>query len=174
MQSRFGQTLPLRTWKTLICEAGDAEGAGLRVTEDGSQAGKTSSETGHLPDEAIVIRGGVMKVGDLRVSAEKYEARYPGHYALSFWSWVGLTTAEIAQKVGDKLPHPVLRESTALRIRSQILSDKNPATLVKTGDPGHYTLPLPSPLNDDDLALIGQTFDPPKPNPVARPRGRNA
>jgi hypothetical protein len=113
-----------------------------------------------------------MRGSDLRVSAEKYEAKYPGRYALSFWSRPGLTAAQIAQQVGsNKLPHPKLRKSTATRIRGLVMSDGGQPVLVQTGDPDHYTLPLPTPLNDDDLDLIASAFDPPEPNPVAMPSG---
>lgn len=71
-----------------------------------------------------------------------------------------------------KLPHPKLRKSTVTRIQNLVMSDGSQPVLVQTGDPGHYTLHLASPLNDDDLALIASVFDPPEPNPVARPSGR--
>jgi hypothetical protein len=70
------------------------------------------------------------------------------------------------------MPHPVLRKSTAGRIGQVIASNGLPMALVKTFGPGHYTLFLPSPLDNDDLDRLSEAFDPPEPNPVAATRRR--
>ena len=139
---------------------------GSYVTENACAAGASSGQSGHLPEDAVVIRGGEMRIGDLRLSAETYEARFPGTYGLTFWSWAGLTSDQIARRVG--FPHPVLRKSTAGRIGQVIGSDGRPLALVKTFGPGHYTLLLPPPLVDDDLEHLREVFDPPQPNPAAQ------
>jgi hypothetical protein len=111
----------------------------------------------------------MMKVADMKANAEVYEARFPGRYGLTFWSWEGLSAQQIATRVGtSRLPHPVMRKCTAGGIQSCAASDGNTFALTKTGDDGHYTLALPSPLSDDDLMALSELFDAPEPNPVRR------
>jgi hypothetical protein len=111
----------------------------------------------------------MMKPTDMRANAEVYEAKFPGSYGLTFWSWEGLSAQQIATRVGTgRLPHPVMRKCTAGKIRSCVASDGKTLSLTRTGDEGHYTLALPSPLSDDDLVALGELFDDPEPNPVRR------
>jgi hypothetical protein len=145
---------------------------GTESSEHRVDEGISEQPAGHLPDDAVVIRGGEMKRKTLMLSATKYEATYPGEYGLTFWSWPGMTADEIALRVGgDRLMHPSLRKCTAGLIRSLQVSDGRPLDLVRTGQQeGHYTLLLPCPPTDDDLDRLSQLFDPPQPNPAA-PRG---
>jgi hypothetical protein len=116
-----------------------------------------------------------MRVGDLMASARKYEARYPGEYGLSFWSWPDMTADQIAVRVGGELlPHPELRKCTAERIRNLRVSDGRPLDLIETGRPGHYTVRLPSPLDRRDLEQLSELFDAPQPNPAATEVRRHA
>jgi hypothetical protein len=131
--------------------------------------GELPSSTGHLPADAVVIRGGLMKRGDLIASAEKYEALNPGVYGITVWSWPGLTAEQIAERVGTaRLPHPDLRKSTVERICGSSTSEGQRFELTKTGPDGHYTLILPSPPTPDDWEALDEAFDAPQPNPVAR------
>jgi hypothetical protein len=137
----------------------------------------SKEESGYLPDEAVVVRGGGMRVGDLQASAEAYEAQYPGDFGLSFFSWPGLAVDDIAMKVRETYPalpgrravlaHPVLRKSTAGRIRAVVGSDGRSLRLEKTRVPGHYTVFLPSPPAPEDYVDLVDVFDPEEPN-VAR------
>lgn len=141
------------------------------MTEYLPHASESSGQSGHLPEDAIVIRGGEMRIRDMMTSAETYEAEHPGEYGLSFWSWSGLTADQIACRVGTRLlPHPVLRKCTAGRIQGMIPSDGRPLVLVKTRGPGHYTLFLPSPPTEEDYEDLSARFDPPQQNPVAKKR----
>jgi hypothetical protein len=111
----------------------------------------------------------MMKPADMRVNAEAYEARFPGTYGLTFWSWEGLSAQQIATRVGTaRLPHPVIRKCTVGKLRGHVASDGETFSLTKTGDDGHYTLALPSPLSDDDLVALSELFDDEEPNPVRR------
>lgn len=116
------------------------------VNEHGAQPSETFEDHGHLSDDAVVIRGGMMKPADMRTNAEAYEAKFPGTFGLTFWSWEGLSAQEIATRVGtSRLPHPVMRQCTAGKIRSCVASDGQTFSLTKTGSDGHYTLALPPP-----------------------------
>src|SRR5436305_14167735 len=101
-------TTDSRVCQTPRCERGTTRGAS--VSADGA-SGVSLGPAGHLIDEAVVIRGGLMKRGDLIASAEKYEAQHPGAWAISVFSWPGLTAGEIARRA--RLPHVDLRKSTA-------------------------------------------------------------
>jgi len=113
-----------------------------------------------------------MQIGDMRVSAETYHAQ-TGTYGLSFWSWDGLSAQQVAARV-PRLPHAVLRKSTAGAIRALTASDGGQFGLTQTRDDGHYTLVLPAPLSDDDLEMLSQLFGPEteEPNPRRQRAGR--
>lgn len=146
---------------------------GDRTADQVPGASESSGETGHLPDDAIVIRGGTMKLNDLMTGVEVYEATYPGWYGLSFWSWPELTADAIARRVRTRrLPQTSMRLSTAARVRNITGTDGQLMLFVQTFDPGHYTLVLPSPPTVDDYERVTAAFDPPGRNPVARARAR--
>lgn len=114
-----------------------------------------------------------MQIGDMKVSAEAFYARTE-IYGLSFWSWEGLSAQVIATRVGTgRLPHPVLRKSTAGAVRALTAAGGGRFSLTQTRDDGHYTLALPAPLSDDDLEMLSQLFGPDseESNPVRRQRG---
>lgn len=118
---------------------------------------------GPVPDEAIVVRGGLMPRRDLEISAEA-NYRYRAEHALSCWSFVGKTAGEIAVAVGtDDLPHGKLRASTAGRLRAvgfEAVSSEPP--------PGHVDVKLPGPVTDAIANDLELAFDPPIVNPVRR------
>jgi hypothetical protein len=119
---------------------------------------------GELPADAVVIRGGEMRVKDLRTSAQQYRERTKGTqgYALTVWCWPGHTAEETAQAVGSRvLPHPVLRKCTVGKLRDVGYP------LEKTGPEHHYSLRLPNPPGPQDWRNLRGAFDPPQPNPVA-------
>src|SRR5450755_2070697 len=135
-------------------------------TPKGADAHISAPTAGHLPDDAVVVRGGEVTRRSLEKSARLYEASYPGEYALSFWSWPQLSADDIALRAA--MPHPRYRKSTAGRIRNLAVSDGRPLDLVRTGPrDGHYTLRLPAPPTDDDMDALRGAFDPSQPNPAS-------
>ncbi len=117
-----------------------------------------------------------MKPKDLVASAEVCAATYPDQFGLSFWSWPGMTAAEVAREVRRNYPivagrhpvlaHPVLRASTAGQIRGVVASDGQRLQLEKTRGPGHYTVLLPSPPTPKDYSDLIDAFNAVEPNPV--------
>jgi hypothetical protein len=111
-----------------------------------------------LPDDAVVVRGGLMIAADLVLGAQShFDAR--GIYALSVFSVPGISADEIAR--GVPLPHSMIRESTTGRLRAAGYE-----VVRSPGPPGHADLMLPNPPTDDDWRALDAAFDPPRPNPT--------
>ena len=68
-----------------------------------------------LPDDSVVVRGGLMLLTDLVLSAQSHFDT-KGFYALSVYSTPGRAVDEIA--VGVPLRHSKIRVSTVGRVRS--------------------------------------------------------
>lgn len=135
-------------------------------------AEETYNESGHLPDDAIVIRGGMMLKQDMAASARRYAA-LKGVYGITVWSWPQLSAGEIALRVKETHPpgrnpvaHGRLRQSTAGKIR-EAGSDGRSLRLVKTGAGGHYTLTFPGEPTDADWGRVEGMFSPAEDNPAA-------
>lgn len=104
-----------------------------------------------LPDEALVLRGGMMLARDLALAAERCEAQlgFPG---ISVFA---------ATDTGSGSSCWPLRRSTAGAVRSL------GCELVPTGIAPHVTLHLPG-TDFATLARLRDLFGPPIPNPLAR------
>jgi hypothetical protein len=102
-----------------------------------------------LPDDAIVVRGGEMKYGDLEVAAVS-NYQWHGVYALTVWSEAGLT----AQQIHDKYlaRYTKARFSTAGEIRGFGYG------LQPTWDSGHYDIVLPNPPSVTDWDNLSSIF----------------
>jgi hypothetical protein len=87
-----------------------------------------------LPEGAIVIRCGHMKIEELEQSAQYYfDTHGEQEYALSFFSFAGRNVNYIARKA--RCPNSFIRTSTAGRIRGAGYQ------LVRTGKrAGHYSI----------------------------------
>ena len=114
-----------------------------------------------LPDDSVVVRGGLMLPADLALGAQSHfdSERF---YALSVYSIPGMTAHEIA--AGVPLRHSKIRASTVGRVRSagyDIVSSPGP--------PGHADLVLPTPPTDHDWSTLDRVFDPPQLNPATMP-----
>jgi hypothetical protein len=119
----------------------------------------------HLPDEAIVVRGGMMGSPSLRSNAGVSSAEL-GIWAISVWAYPEQTAEEVAEEARRvdevALPQGKLRFSMAGRIRSAGYD------LIATNQRGHYSLVVPAEPTEavwDDLRSI---FDETCRNPVAR------
>ena len=93
------------------------------MTDHDAETGDSLSRGGHLPDDAVVVRGGLMLRGDLMASAEDHAAENDGVYAISVSSWPDMTAEEIALRVKENrgadrnpLGHGKIRESAVGRI----------------------------------------------------------
>ena len=111
-----------------------------------------------LPDDAIVVRGGLMLAADLAVGAQSHFDAH-GFYALSVYCVPGRTADEIA--IGVPLRHSNIRASTVGRLRSAGYE-----IVASPGPPGHADLVLPTPPTDHDWKALDRVFDPPRPNPA--------
>lgn len=111
-----------------------------------------------LPDDAVVVRGGLMTAADLERSVQiHFDSE--GSYALSVFSVPGARTDAIA--VGVPLRHSKIRQSTVGRVRAAGYD-----VVSSAGPPGHADLVLPNPPTDEDWTALDAAFDPPCPNPA--------
>jgi hypothetical protein len=118
-----------------------------------------------LPDQAIVVRGGVMGSPSLRSNAYgSYEEL--GLWALSVWSYPDMEPEEVAEEARRvdemALPQGKLRFSTAGRIRSEGYE------LIATNQRGHYSLVVPEEPDEAVWEDLRSIFDETRRNPVAR------
>jgi hypothetical protein len=115
-----------------------------------------------LPDDTIVLRGGVMEARDLQVNAFTHYDEV-GEYALSVFAVPG-ADLETTARVADR-PNAAVRVTTAGRIRAagyEVVSSEPPA--------GHADIRLPNPPTDADWETLRAVFDDPIPNPHRRPK----
>jgi hypothetical protein len=66
--------------------------------------GESPSQNGHLPDSAVVIRGGMMKRELLVASARRYADRHDGTHGISVFSWPGLDASGVALRAKEEYP----------------------------------------------------------------------
>lgn len=116
-----------------------------------------------LPDDALVLRGGVSSEKSIRRALEKTHRR-TGHWAVSGAAGVDIDVETLLGVY--PLPHASIRQTTAGVLRD------NGFEPVPTGPPGHCTIFFPvrreSPRVTDDLIYrFRDLLDPPEPNPVA-------
>ena len=115
-----------------------------------------------LPDEALVVRGGVMELAVLETNAQTHYDEF-GEYALSVYSLPDRSADEIALLAS--LPHAKIRVSTVGRLR-----EAGYPVVPSPGPPGHADLELPHPPTEGDWRVLDALFDPPRPNPAGLPR----
>lgn len=120
----------------------------------------TSRSEPPLPDEALVLRGGMMLARDLALAAERCEAQlgFPG---ISVFAATGTGFRELLLAAPALRTYRVVRRSTAGAVRSL------GCELVATGIAPHITLRLPG-TDFATLARLRDLFGPPIPNPLAR------
>ncbi len=95
-----------------------------------------------------------MKLKELRRSAEKArrELKRPG---LSVFGADGMSVPTLLAAVGDRLPHPVVRLSTAGALRS------NGFEVVATQAEYHQSIWVSPYYTDDELERLTSLFGPP-------------
>jgi hypothetical protein len=116
-----------------------------------------------LPDDAHVVRGGVMSLDNLRTNVEAHFDEY-GEYAISVFSVPGMSVYELALLA--KRPNRTMRVSACARIRGlgyEIVRSE------EEGGPGHADIKLPEEPTDEILQSIADAFGAPEPNPAAHP-----
>lgn len=111
-----------------------------------------------LPDDSVVVRGGLMFPADLARGVQSHFDT-EGVYALSVFSAAGRTADEIA--IAVPLPHPKIRTSTVGRVRVAGYD-----VVSSPGPPGHADLLFREPPTDDDWRTMDRIFDPPRANPA--------
>ena len=116
-----------------------------------------------LPDEAVVVRGGVMAEETLNVSATNHHADHlKGNtavpWALSVFSHPSAGIADICRRAWPVLSHEKIRVSTVGVLR------RLGYEVIEEGKKGHCLVPLdPSPWDWQPLRSVG--FLPAQPNP---------
>lgn len=128
-----------------------------------------ATEPESLPDEAVVVRGGVMTtVQTLRSTVERC-FRDEGMYDISVWASAELDADSIARSVRERdpscehLPHKRMQTASVGDIRNV------GADVLLTEPPeGHHSIRFDACPTDDQLEALIQAFDPPQDNPAAR------
>jgi hypothetical protein len=120
-----------------------------------------------LPDDAVVVRSGEMKLRDYINAVLNHYRKYQ-EYALTVWCLPGLDAHEVAHELGtDYLPHGKFMETTVGRVRAAgfelMLSPK------EQGYPeGHCDLFCEP--SEEDWQRLRPLFGEPMTNPVRRGR----
>jgi hypothetical protein len=118
-----------------------------------------------LPDDALVVRGGVMEPRVMQVGAETHYEDC-GEFAISVASLPDASIEDITRMA--LLANNQIRVSTVGRIRAcgyEVVPSEPP--------PAHADLKLPNPPTDDDWETLRSIFDDPIPNPHPRPKVRS-
>lgn len=139
-------------------------------TQGQASGGALPEWTGALPDEAVLVRAGIMNHGDLRTSAKVHFARH-GVYALSLWSYPMMGAQEIAEEVGrvadeheiTLLPNPQMRQTTVGALRA-LGYDVTPGGGLR----GHVTLALNGLPDDTEWTRLATAFQEAETNPIAQ------
>jgi hypothetical protein len=120
-------------------------------------------------DDAVLVRAGEMRKGDVLRSAETSFERC-GSYELSLWSFPGMSAHEVAREVGvvreetglRLMPHPKMRHAAARDLRAlgyEVESGGGPR--------GHVRLKLGAAPDDGMCATLDDAFAAPEDNPIA-------
>jgi hypothetical protein len=116
---------------------------------------------GSLPDEAVVVRGGLSTPDTLHKSAlAHYDAE--GVFAISARSLPGMTASCLAH-IEPALPQRRLRATTVGDLRAashDVIPDEPP--------PAHALIMLPRVPADEDYVTVSATFGEPQENPAYR------
>jgi hypothetical protein len=117
-----------------------------------------------LPDQAFVVRGGLMAPETLTESAERHNQTAQrllgeGEYALSVFSDPTKDVATICQDAWPILRHPQIRVTNAAALRAVGYE------VFLNGEKGHSLIPLDPPPWEEDWVRLRSIFGPPQRNP---------
>jgi hypothetical protein len=110
-----------------------------------------------LPDDAIVVRGGVMLTTDLATNLQVYNQMYPGQWGISVACEPNSAADDLAQRAPFR--NRLMRVSTVGAIRG-LGHD-----VVATGTPPHATLMLAQEPTEEDWEALRSVFSEPEANP---------
>jgi hypothetical protein len=131
------------------------------TADDGGHSQQREDTEASLPDEAVVIRGGLSSADTLRKTAlAHYDDQ--GAFAISARSLPDMTADELAH-VEPPLPQPRLRDTTVGALRRagyDVIPDEPP--------PAHALIMLPRLPADEDYVAVSATFAEPRENPAYR------
>jgi hypothetical protein len=122
-----------------------------------SASSETPEQPPPLPDDAVVIRGGISAPDSLRKTALAHHDE-EGDFAISVASLAGVDGDALAGLA--RFSHPRIRETTVGRVRAEgydVVPDPPPDW--------HALIMLPHLPADDDWTRISNSFDPPRDNP---------
>lgn len=109
-----------------------------------------------MPDDAVVVRHGVMLLGDLRRAAQAFYDIYDA-YGISVHAHETLSVDDLASSC--PLQHARLCASTAQRVRAAGFE------IAFTFSGNHATIKLPGKPTDALLKRLRDAFDGPRDNP---------
>jgi len=118
-------------------------------------------EEARLPDEAVVMRGGLSTAETLHKNSLAHYDEF-AVFAISVRSIGGLTADDLA-RMDPPLAHPRFRETTVGELRVagyDVIPDEPP--------PAHALIMLPQLPADDDYIKISALLSDPRENPVSR------
>lgn len=126
------------------------------------RAALRATESVVLPDDALVVRGGLSSTRSLQSNARKSHRR-TGHWSVSGAAGIDI---DLATLVGVyPMPQKSLRYTTAGALRREGFD------VTLTGPPGHCTIWLPvapdDPLDTELLEVLRSLLSDPVPNPSA-------
>jgi hypothetical protein len=118
---------------------------------------RQSWERYYLPDDGLLVRGGLMLPEDLWTAAEtaRVTMRRPG---ISAFGGESVTLEDVLAQ--HPIRHAQFRRTTAGRVREAGFE------LEQTGRAGHYTIWVPD-TDHETLIRLADSFDPPERNPHA-------
>lgn len=106
---------------------------------------------GRLSPQAVVVRGGTMRLSDLEKAAKACKAK-KGRPGISVYASADLTVSELIEQSG--IGHRVVRLSTAGKLAGAGF------TLEQSGAPLHHTVWMPRQATlDEELKTLANLFD---------------
>jgi hypothetical protein len=109
-----------------------------------------SAPATEIPDDGVIVRGGLMLSSDLQRSAELHFAKYPGTgYAISVFHGSGMTAEQISRAA--PVPHKTVRWCLAGELRKA-------GYRVEPDEPHHANLFLPGPPSEPTWENLREIF----------------